>query len=282
MKLLSVFVFIGETRAAVMSPNPAFVPKVKGFHKLLKPFVNPNPNPDYSNDPAFDPAFEDEEGDNEEYNVFDFLAGRMQTRRYSQLMQLMQFYTLEETFDADKYWNYGCNCMIHGDRPLSDMGTGPGVDRLDRKCREYKLCQQCARAQHGDMCIGEFISYRRPRTRTILNDLGVEETHKVCRDTPDTCERALCECDLQFAKDHAKVSLVAFDPAHHNMLYNANAQEISEMCVRGAKDGNADRRCCGGSDNAARVYNNAHPNQFCCAGQVTETSDGYTDCVAKT
>jgi len=122
-------------------------------------------------------------------------------------MQLMQFYTLEETFDADKYWNYGCNCMIHGDRPLSDMGTGPGVDRLDRKCREYKLCQQCARAQHGDMCIGEFISYRRPRTRTILNDLGVEETHKVCRDTPDTCERALCECDLQFAKDHAKVSV---------------------------------------------------------------------------
>ena len=81
MKLLSVFVFIGETRAAVMSPNPAFVPKVKGFHKLLKPFVNPNLNPDYSNDPAFDPAFEDEEGDNEEYNVFDFLAGRMQTRR---------------------------------------------------------------------------------------------------------------------------------------------------------------------------------------------------------
>lgn len=127
--------------------------------------------------------------------------------RYSQLMELMEFYTMEERFDADKYWNYGCNCMIHGDRPLSDMGTGPGVDRLDKKCREYKLCQQCARAQHGDMCIGEFVSYRRPRTTTILNELGVEETHKVCRDSPDTCERALCECDLQFAKDHAKVSV---------------------------------------------------------------------------
>lgn len=281
MKLFSFFVFFGENDGAVMSPNPAFMPKITGFHKQLKPYVSPIPNPDYSDDPAFDPAFEDEDGDNEDYNVADFLAGRIQTRRYSQLLGLMEFYTQEESFDAAKYWNYGCNCMIHGDRPLSDMGTGPGVDRLDKKCREYKLCQQCARAQHGDMCIGEFITYRRPRTKTLLNDYGVEETHKVCRDSPNTCERSLCECDLQFAKDHAKVSRVAFNPAHHNMLYNANAQEISEMCVRGAKDANSDRRCCGGVRNAARVYNNAHPQQFCCDDQVTETSDGYTNCVAK-
>lgn len=126
--------------------------------------------------------------------------------RYSQLMDLMTFYSVEAEFDADKYWNYGCNCMIHGDRPLSDMGTGPGVDRLDKKCREYKLCQQCARAQHGEMCIGEFIAYKRPRTKIFTVD-GVEETHKVCRDEPNTCERALCECDLQFAKDHAKMSV---------------------------------------------------------------------------
>ena len=82
MKLLSVFVLIGESHGAVMSPNPAFMPKVTGFHKQLKPFVNPNPSPDYSNDPAFDPAFEDEDEDNENYNVADFLAGRIQTRRY--------------------------------------------------------------------------------------------------------------------------------------------------------------------------------------------------------
>ena len=65
------------------------------------------------------------------------------------------------------------------------------------------------------------------------------------------------------------------------MLYNADAQQIQEMCVRGAKRGTADRRCCGGVSNAARVYNNEHPQQFCCDDQVTETSEGYTNCVAK-
>lgn len=82
MKLFSFFVFFGENDGAVMSPNPAFMPKITGFHKKLKPYVSPIPNPDYSDDPAFDPAFEDEDGDNEDYNVADFLAGRIQTRRY--------------------------------------------------------------------------------------------------------------------------------------------------------------------------------------------------------
>ena len=87
-KLFSVFVLVGESHGAVMSPNPAFMPKVTGFHKQLKPYVSPNANPDYSNDPAFDPAFEDEDEDNEDYNVADFLAGRIQTRRYLEISNL--------------------------------------------------------------------------------------------------------------------------------------------------------------------------------------------------
>jgi len=82
MKLFSFFVFVGENDGAVMSPNPAFMPT--GFHTQLKPFVNPNPKPDYSDDPAFESAFEDEDEDNDiyDYDVADFLSGRIQTRRY--------------------------------------------------------------------------------------------------------------------------------------------------------------------------------------------------------
>lgn len=80
MKLFSVFVFFGQSHAAIV--NSDFDGHVTGIHRLLKPYPNPDPNADYSDDPAFDPNFEDVESDKEDYNVFDFLQGRMQTRRF--------------------------------------------------------------------------------------------------------------------------------------------------------------------------------------------------------
>ena len=63
--------------------------------------------------------------------------GRGTGRRYSQLTRLMQFYNKE--FDERKYWAYGCNCMMLGDRPLSQPGLGPAVDELD-KGKGFVLC----------------------------------------------------------------------------------------------------------------------------------------------
>ena len=56
--------------------------------------------------------------------------GRGTSRRYFQLTRLMQFYNKD--FDERKYWAYGCNCMMLGDRPLSQPGLGPAVDELDK------------------------------------------------------------------------------------------------------------------------------------------------------
>ena len=41
-------------------------------------------------------------------------------RRYAQLTEMMENYNSE--FDERKYWAYGCNCLILGDRPMSDPG----------------------------------------------------------------------------------------------------------------------------------------------------------------
>jgi len=79
-------------------------------------------------------------------------------RRYSQLVDMMANYNND--FDERKYWAYGCNCLILGDRPMSDPGYGPPVDSLDAVCKEYKDCLKCARMKHGDSCIGEFVKYR--------------------------------------------------------------------------------------------------------------------------
>ena len=58
-------------------------------------------------------------------------------RRYTDLLKLVKHYTPE--FDERKYWAYGCNCLILGDRPMSDPGHGRPVDALDMICKQYKV-----------------------------------------------------------------------------------------------------------------------------------------------
>lgn len=50
-----------------------------------------------------------------------------------------------DDFDERKYWAYGCNCLILGDRPMSDPGHGLPVDALDSVCKAYKDCVKCAK-----------------------------------------------------------------------------------------------------------------------------------------
>ena len=81
-----------------------------------------------------------------------------QDRRYFQLVAFMKHYNRE--FDERKYWTYGCNCHVLGDRPMSDPGFGPPVDKLDSVCKQYKDCNKCAREKFGESCIGELVEYR--------------------------------------------------------------------------------------------------------------------------
>ena len=60
-------------------------------------------------------------------------------------------------YDEEKYWTYGCHCMLLGDRPLSSMGHGIPVDGLDKACQIYKECQKCVREKYGPECIGIYI-----------------------------------------------------------------------------------------------------------------------------
>ena len=102
------------------------------------------------------------------------VTGGMGIRRYSDLLKLVKVFTPE--FDERKYWAYGCNCLILGDRPMSDPGFGRPVDPLDQICKQYKVifrfvclsaktlkllkdCQKCVKREFGDECIGEFVKY---------------------------------------------------------------------------------------------------------------------------
>ena len=58
------------------------------------------------------------------------------SKRYNQLVSMME--NFNPAFDEKKYWSYGCNCLVIGDRPMSDPGRGKPVDAMDTTCKRYK------------------------------------------------------------------------------------------------------------------------------------------------
>jgi len=178
-------------------------------------------------------------------------------RRYSQLVDMMAHYNSD--FDERKYWAYGCNCLILGDRPMSDPGYGPPVDALDSVCKEYKDCVKCARMKHGDSCIGEFVKYR----------YGYTNGQAVCKDKGNSCKRDLCECDAMFARKHVGKTDV-FDNKYHMFWSTSHGHAMwdpksdpASHCPRGG-NGVYEPECCRpkNGNGPAVLYNSA--NKVCC------------------
>lgn len=189
-------------------------------------------------------------------------------RRYKQLTKMMAFFN--QDFDERKYWTYGCQCLILGDRPMSDPGHGQPVDALDQVCKEYKDCLKCARMEYGDWCIGEFYKYdyrRNKRTDEIQ-----------CRDDPNAfdqevsqrnesgCKRKLCECDAAFARAHVDVKHHFNRDYHLFWSTKANGWEPQEECIR-TPGGPHDPQCCGTPTTPSVLYN-AKKKQCCPDGTV--------------
>merc|ERR1712037_586089 len=119
-----------------------------------------------------------------------------QERRYVDLKMMAEKYWSKNgggAFDERKYWAYGCHCYLLGDRPMSEMGIGSPVDALDNRCKAYKDCQKCARAKHGNDCIGEMVKYTWRYSK--------KSESLAAREEPGTCARDLFECDRQLIFD---------------------------------------------------------------------------------
>lgn len=167
-------------------------------------------------------------------------------RRYNDLLAIVMHY--EKGFDERKYWAYGCNCLILGDRPMSEMGKGKPVDDLDFICRDYKSCQRCARMEFGKDCIGEMVKYN---WKSINGEV-------VCTDDAGTCKRNLCECDLDYAKKIPGVINV-FDNNYH-LFWSTNGWKPETDCKR--TPGTSQPECCQVNDGPFKIFNTL--KQECC------------------
>lgn len=168
-------------------------------------------------------------------------------RRYSDLLKIVQHYT--PNFDERKYWAYGCNCLILGDRPMSDPGFGKPVDALDAICKQYKDCQKCVKQKFGETCIGEFVRYRWQKRKGNIQ----------CTDAAGTCERNLCECDLDFAK-RMPSQYDVFNADYHLFWSTLDWHPQEGSCIKGT--GLSEPECCGPPTGPLAIFNSM--NKECC------------------
>ena len=145
---------------------------------------------------------------------------------------------------------------------MSDMGFGPPIDALDAVCKAYKQCQKCARQSHDDMCIGEIVRYK----------YGDKQGDKFCRDEAGSCGRALCECDLAFAKAH--VSKAHVFNADYHLFWSTlpGGWEPQDTCPRGG-GGPYTPKCCG-VPTGPYVLFNAVNHQCCADGSIVKNTTG--------
>jgi len=90
---------------------------------------------------------------------------------------------------------YGCSCMNLF--TYEAISGGAPVDEIDRSCKHLKECYKCAKQWHGEDCDPASKSYdifARTGFLAVGNDVGGYEEHS-------GCERALFECDQQYAKE---------------------------------------------------------------------------------
>lgn len=191
------------------------------------------------------------------WNVGDFQIdgeagprGQIQPRRFFQLQSFISHYTGAD-FDERKIWFYGCNCLMQNDRPMSSKGKGKPVDKLDRLCMDWKICQRCVQKNFGDQCIGELVEY----------DVKLRRGNPSCHANPlNSCSRALCECDNQFASSLPSKIKYYTDDYHLYWTPRTVNWDPESDCVK--SDSKIQMKCCGGSDLPWYQYN--ADRQDCC------------------
>jgi len=104
------------------------------------------------------------------------------------------------------YCYYGCYCLPEGSHDLGGGGYGEPVDMIDRTCKTFNQCYECAKLGNGQIqdtgpeCQGAHTKYR---FQLITNTDNGEKSIR-CRNPENTCARHICECDKKMAESLSK------------------------------------------------------------------------------
>lgn len=190
--------------------------------------------------------------------------------KYPLFQRLVHHFNRE--FHPQQHWAYGCNCMLMVDesRSMEKTTFGAPVDDLDKTCKRLKDCYKCVREAHGGSCTPEKKEY----------DIFFRGDDILVGNQPGTCERALFECDQQYAKN-LQMALPLFDIRYN--FFSGSFDPISEpdVCARGAKPNlpygiggvrdimQPNVQCCASTKGPFQTYN-ANIKQCCSDGSVRD------------
>jgi len=116
---------------------------------------------------------------------------------------------LQKTQEFGKFCYYGCHCMPEGRHNLIGKNWGLPVDDIDRSCKNFFQCYDCARMQ-DPKCLGDRVKYK----YQLLLDSATGDKSITCLNEEGTCQRNICECDKRWANNLQKLA-GDFNPEYH-------------------------------------------------------------------
>lgn len=158
-------------------------------------------------------------------------------RKFKQLKLMVLWLQREQQFG--RYCYYGCHCLPEGNHNLLGGGYGVPVDPIDRSCKNFFQCYECAKMENA-MCQGDKVKYK----FSLIQDPNTKEKTIECMNPVGTCNRNICECDKRWAETLALHEDKFNSDFHKNRATNDNWKYNNE-CRRTKGKFQKPKECCG-------------------------------------
>lgn len=241
------------------------------FYEALDTWDDPLASTDDDSIPAYHGSFEnwDMKGekafhrlltiDEEEISNGEILG---HLRRLKQLSRLIAYFRGSFRRVA-RLFAYGCWCLPRGGA-LFDTGRGDPVDMIDQQCYQMSRCESCLQMDFGISCDPTDKGY----TFEGIGGAGSSQTRLSCLDAEGTCARAICECDINLAKNiheylesnYTRKYSSKEDPERHT--FEENCKPMLRDLTKQVPDS-----CCGEYPNRF-PFDSLQGSKSCCAGKT--------------
>lgn len=200
-------------------------------------------------------------------------------RKFKQLKTLVLW--LQKKQEFGRYCYYGCHCLPEGSHNLLGNGYGVPVDPIDKSCKNFFQCYECAKMENP-ICKGDQVRYK----YRLIQDTRTNKKSIECVNKEGSCQRNICECDKRWSETLANFE-DDFNPWYHKNrgVPVDSTWKYNNECKRSKGIFGKPETCCGASypdkmplqkGKQCCGYRPFDPNgsRKCCAGdKIRDTCD---------